>query len=159
MLTVRVDQDLAEYKPKVYMGLTMRTIACIGAGLASSVAIAVFLTFVVGVPSTMALVFFWVPAIPATLVGFITPHGMRFEEWLPLYVRHASGAHRICYESPHAAAGMKEPAGGRGDRKESRYARKRWRAFAKLAGRKGYELWSPGGELSLPGQDDVVDRP
>lgn len=146
MLTVPINQDITEYKPKYLTGLTIRTIACLGGALASSVAVALFLVTVLGVPSDAAMSLFWVPAIPCALIGFVTPHGMPFERWLPLWWRHKTARHRICYASSDALARQERDI-AKAKRKEGIYERKAARSYARLAKCRGYELWSPGGEL------------
>lgn len=141
VLTIPINQDVTKYKPKFVFGLTLRTLACIVAALGSSVAIAAVLYFVLHVPADAAMTLFWVPAIPCALVGFVTPHGMPFEKWFPLWLRQRTAEHVVLFSSPAADRSKPHAAPARLGRANKKYL--------KLASRKGAELWSPGGELTI----------
>lgn len=142
MLTVTINSDITEYRPKVAFGLTLRTIGCIAAALGCSIAIGALLVGAFGVAPAAVVPLFWVPAAPCALVGFVTPHGMPFERFAPLWLRHRYGRHRLSYASPDA-----NPRLERLDERRRHRADREERIYRKLAGSKGVELWSPGGEL------------
>lgn len=144
MLTVHINQDITEYRPKVAFGLSLRTIASIGAALGCSVAIAALLIGGLGVPSAQVIPLFWVPAAPCALIGFVTPHGMDFEVFLPLWIRHRYGRHRLTYESPD-----RDPRRARVEDGRRRNATKEDKVYLKLGASRGVELWSPGGDLEI----------
>ena len=88
MLTTNIHADLTKYRPKIVGGLTARTLACIVLALATAVAIAAvaWLAFGAGADSVGIIIF--VAVIPFWSIGFLEPDGMRFEHWLPLWMRH-----------------------------------------------------------------------
>lgn len=145
MLTVPIRKDFTEYKPKVAFGLSMRTALCIVGALIVAVAMGVVLVGIVHLDPGVIAPLFWVPAMPLAAVGFVTPHGMAFEEFLPLWWRHRYGTHRIAYANPDAIA-ARDHLEERGRRAHDRKSRAR-KAYRKLERTGASELWSPGGEL------------
>ena len=89
MQVVYVHKDISEYEEKVVGKLSARVAACVGGGIAASVAAAAFAHLVVGVEvadATMPVMMFW------------RPKGMKPEEFVPLAYRHWAEDGVVTYE-------------------------------------------------------------
>ena len=137
MLTTNIHADLTKYRPKIVGGLTARTLACIVLALATAVAIAAvaWLAFGVGADSVGIIVF--VAVIPFWSIGFLEPDGMRFERWLPLWMRHNFGGDELVYEN----RSRYEEAGFGGLTHRGRRAHAVSKAYGRYRGKRGFERW------------------
>lgn len=99
MLTLPIQKDLADYEPKVIGKLTKRTLVCSACAIGASLLMAFYLNSVicVGIDEWGWLVV--IAALPFWGIGFWKPDGMRAEEWLPLWAKHALGKDVLIYQS------------------------------------------------------------
>ena len=133
-LHVSVHKDIGEYTEKVVGKLSLRTLACVAGGLATSVAVAAFFYLALHIEVSYATLPVMAASMPFWLAGFWRPRGMKAEEFLPLWWAHVSSDDRIVYVSGPSlirdqlvVAPSEKP-----DRRASRRAR-----------RKGAELYEP----------------
>lgn len=138
-----VHRDLTKYRAKVVGGLTARTLACVAAAVGASVGAALVSELVLHIDFDNVSWLAYALSLPFWAAGFWRPHGMTAEEWLPLWLRHASGADRLTYDTAarYEAAGLTEKGNERGPHDA---AARTWDRYASR--RRGVELWSPGDE-------------
>lgn len=144
MLSVPIHKDFTEYRPKLIGGATARTVACLGAAVGCAVAASLFMAFVLHMEVDTANPLIWVAAAPAAAFGFYQPHGMKFEEFLPLWFDHNYRNQLIYYKTPlyRGEAGYARKKRKEHDdavRKETRNA-----YYARLRKEPGIEIWSCG---------------
>lgn len=144
MLSVPIHKDFTEYRPKLIGGATTRTVVCMGAAVACSLAAVGIVVGVLHMDVDAASPFIWAAAAPAAAFGFVQPHGMKFEEFLPLYFAHNYRNQLIYYKSPlyRGEAGYARKKRKEHDdavRKETRNA-----YYARLRREPGIEIWSCG---------------
>lgn len=99
MLSLPIQKDLAEYEPKIVGKLTKRTLVCTACAIGSGLVIAFYLNAIVCVDIDDWGWLVVVAALPFWAVGFWKPDGMKAEEWLPLWAKHALGRDSIEYRS------------------------------------------------------------
>lgn len=152
MLTVQVHKDVTEYQPKIVGGFTGRTLACLGGAMAGAAAVGCLCALVLHIDVDMAMPLIWIGAAPACLLGFYTPHGMKFEKFLPLWWAHAHGKTLILYKTPSHRAEGAAAARSRAEAAREGLERDANEAFGKLRRKRGcaLEVWSPGGSLDIP---------
>jgi len=136
MLSVAVHKDVAEYQPKIIGKLTARTLICVGGALAFSVIGGCYIYFVLGLSVTDNIGIVYAVSLPFWLCGFYRPKGMKFEEFLPLWIRHKLSDNRLFYMPSMMKLGYVEK---NSERKGMRYD-KRYRKFIKS---RGIEAYSP----------------
>lgn len=134
MLSVSIHKDIGEYTEKVVGKLSLRTLACVAGGLATSVAAACASYFAFGIPVSDATLPVMACSMPFWLAGFWKPKGMTAEKYIPLRAAHALGDGKLSYKTGFLveAPGTAEDLRGKADRKARRLAR-----------RKGAELREP----------------
>jgi len=140
MISVPVHRDLTRYRAKVVGGLTLRTLGCVALAVGVSVAIGCWFWFVLGVEFERVSWLAYGASLPFWALGFVRPHGMPAEAWLPLWWRHALGASRLSYDvrERYGACGLVPEIG-----REYRHGRRR--AWERVLGRRrGVEAWEPG---------------
>ena len=135
-LRIAVQKDIGEYEEKIVGKMSLRTLACVGAGFAGAVATAAFIHFALGADVSNAAPVVMLSSMPFWLAGFWRPFGMRAEEFVPLLWRHATNNQKLTYE-PCLAADLA--------RLEAKRPAMR-RASRKKATRKGAELYEPSKE-------------
>lgn len=158
MLTVQVHKDFTEYKPKLFGGLSTRSIVCLGVAGACSAAFGAFCILVLGIDPGSLSFLIWFAAIPAALIGFYRPHGMDFEKFVPLWWRHEFDEKPVLYVSAshrgEARTAREEAATAR--RASAQAARvKKLDAALK---RRGAESWEPGGQLPAFGSPTMKEE-
>lgn len=80
MISVEIPNDIAEYKPKLILGLTGRQVTCV---ILTAVFIFLDLKFLKPyIGETLSLGLAIVPALIAVLFGWKEPYGMPFEKYL-----------------------------------------------------------------------------
>lgn len=87
MLSVTVHKDIAEYQPKVVGKMTMRTLISIVGALGSSVFAGIYMYFVLGWNVGDHIMIIYAISLPFWLCGFVRPKGMKFEKFLPLWLK------------------------------------------------------------------------
>ena len=135
-LRIAVQKDIGEYEEKIVGKMSLRTLACVGAGFAGAVATAAFIHFALGADVSNAAPVVMLSSMPFWLAGFWRPFGMRAEEFVPLLWRHATNNQKLTYE-PCLAVDL--------TRLEAKRPAMR-RASRKKATRKGAELYEPSKE-------------
>lgn len=140
MLSIPINKDPFAYRRKVVFGLTDRMLGYSAAALASGAAMGAYLTWVLAVPpsSLLGQVLIAAVAVPFFCMAFVRPHGIDFEVFARLWARKRFQPQRISYIPTIALAGLDEPLKG------ARHAEVE-KAYRKLAGRRGVELWEPDG--------------
>lgn len=98
MQVVYVHKDISEYEEKVVGKLSARVAACVGGGIAASVAAAAFAHLVVGVEVADATMPVMMCSMPFWLAAFWRPKGMKPEEFVPLAYRHWAEDSVVTYE-------------------------------------------------------------
>lgn len=144
MLSVPVHKDFTEYRPKVVGSLSGRTLACLGVCIGVAVALGCLCNFVLKMDSSFATPLIWMGVIPPALIGFWSPHGMKFEEFFPLWVDHNTKNQRLLYKSPSyraEAAAMRAEERRRSDILRQRDANP---YYTKLKKELGVEAWNAG---------------
>lgn len=89
MLSVAVHKDIAEYQPKIIGKMTSRTLFSITGALLVSVLTGLYLYFVLGLNVGDYTMLIYLVSLPFWCMGFVRPHGMPFERFVPLWV-HAN---------------------------------------------------------------------
>lgn len=97
MLSVAVHKDVAEYKPKIIGKLTIRTLLSICGAVGSAVLAGLYLNFILGASVTANSFIIYVVSTPFWLIGFWSPKGMKFEEFLSAWIRHKLSHPKIYY--------------------------------------------------------------
>lgn len=138
MLSVTVHKDINEYKPKVFMGLSLRMIISIGGAIGAALIIGLYATFVLGVNVDDALMLIYIICVPFWCIGFVRPRGMPFERFFPLWLRHRFGTSRIFYLS----SPMKVLAAERAQRNKPN-SKKTKDPYVQLRRTGGLERWAP----------------
>lgn len=95
-----VHKDIGEYEEKVVGKLSARMLACIGAGVAASLASAAACRLGLGIPVADAGLPVMASSMPFWLLGFWRPRGMRPERFVPLVLRHLAADGALAYASP-----------------------------------------------------------
>lgn len=140
MISVPVHRDLTRYRAKVVGGLTARTLACVAAAVGVSVAIGAWFWLALGVEFERVSWLAYGASVPFWALGFVRPHGMEVEAWLPLWLRHVAGPSRLTYDvrDRYRARGLVR------DTWEA-VAHGRRRPWERVLGRRrGIERWEPG---------------
>lgn len=136
MLSVAVHKDVAEYQPKIIGKMTGRTLICVVGAVVLSLAAAVYVHFVLGLDVAKNAWIIYVVSIPFWLCGFYRPKGMKFEEFLPVWIRHKLSDNRLYYIPTMMKIGLvSENKKGKGKKYDKRYR--------KLLKSRGIEAYSP----------------
>lgn len=136
MQVVYVHKDIGEYEEKVVGKLSARTAACLGCGMAASVAAAAAAHLGLGIEVADAAAPVMACSMPFWLAAFWRPKGLKPEEFLPLAARHWAEDGAVTYEPGSALAEDAWPEGG------GKAGRRGQRSLAR-AWRKGGELYEP----------------
>lgn len=145
MLSVAVHKDVAEYQPKIIGKLTARTLICIAGALLLSLASGCYIYFVLGLSVTDNIWIVYAVSLPFWLCGFYRPKGMKFEEFLPAWIRHQLSDNRL----PYLPTMMKLGYVSKNDERRGTKYDKQYRKFTRT---KGIEAYSPrAGLLSSSG--------
>ncbi len=137
MLSVAVHKDVAEYKPKIIGKLTLRTLLSIAGAVGSAVLAGIYLHFVLGINVASNSFLIYIVSTPFWLIGFWSPKGMKFEEFLAAWLRHKLSNNRLNYIPSMIKIGYASNITKR--RKEKIYVK----AYRKLIKLKGIECYSP----------------
>lgn len=125
-LHVTVHKDIGEYTEKVVGKLSLRTLACVVAGLAVSVITAALCHFAFGIEIADASLPVMCASMPFWLLGFWRPHGMVAERFVPLLLEHRFGAGELTYTPSFVLEGMgRERLDEKQTRRYTRRSRKR----------------------------------
>lgn len=99
MLTMPIYKDIGEYTEKVVGKLSARTLACVAGGILTSVLVAMFVYFTLGVDVSYATLPVIAASMPFWLAGFWRPRGMKAEKFIPLWWAHVFGEGQLTYRS------------------------------------------------------------
>lgn len=138
MLSVAVHKDIAEYQPKIIGKMTSRTLVSIAGALGVSVVCAVYMYFVLGLNPTDYTFVIYAVSLPFWACGFIRPHGMPFEKFVPLWLRANFTNDRIFYVPAMFLAGL-----GKVDKPAAKKGSIYGKAYRKQCNLKGIESYSP----------------
>lgn len=138
MLSVAVHKDIGEYQPKVVGKMTGRTLASIAGALGAAVASGLYMYFVLGLNPGDNMMVIYAVSLPFWCCGFVRPHGMPFEQFVPLWLRANFGSDRIFYVPSMALAGLIDRA-DRPMKKGSGYGK----TYKKQNALRGVESYSP----------------
>mgnify|MGYP003220960487 FL=1 len=138
MLSVAVHKDIGEYQPKVVGKMTGRTLASIAGAVGAAAATGLYLYFVLGLNPGDYMMVIYAVSLPFWCCGFIRPHGMPFEQFVPLWLRANFGSDRIFYVPSMALAGLIDRV-GKPKRKGNVYGK----SYRKQNGLRGIESYSP----------------
>ena len=148
MLSVPIHKDFTEYKPKVLGSLSGRTLICIAVIIAIAIAIGALCTVVLNIDSVYATPIIWAAIMPPAAVGFWSPHGMKFEEFFPLWYDHTTRSQLLLYKSPSYRGEAAQMRQAERKKSEARRSRDGNPYYAKLRNELGFEAWNCG---ELPG--------
>lgn len=140
MLSVPIHKDLTDYRPKVFFGLTTRTLVCVALALVSAVALALWAYFALGIPFARMRVAVFLASAPFWALGFMRPNGLVFEKWLPLFIRYRFGDSELTYVNGKRY-GVESLVGGEGKARDVVT-----KTYKKLRQQRTIERWEPGGE-------------
>ena len=152
-LVTSVQRDVAEYEEKIFFGLTMRKLVCLAAivvVVGIEIAIA-YLVFNVDFGNVIVEIVAMVTAGAIFAIGYTKPLGMKFEEAVPIIIRHRFRNQVIPYKS-HAALCSEEAeeeaqknvkGGKRNARKAEDGFRKEYRRITKYRGVRSPEYLIP----------------
>ncbi len=105
-LSVTVHKDISEYREKVALRMSGRTLLCVAGGLATLVAAAALCRALLGVEAADASLPVMAASLPFWLMGFWRPHGMEAERWAGLWLTHMAapaelpGSCSLAHEMP-----------------------------------------------------------
>lgn len=136
MLSVAVHKDVAEYQPKIIGKLTTRTLVSIVGALGVSLASGIYMQFVLGLSVTENIWIIYMASLPFWLCGFYRPKGMKFEEFLPVWVQHRLSSNRLSYIPSMMKLGYVQ-------KNDERKGKKYDKQYRKLIRSKGVEAYSP----------------
>lgn len=140
MLSVSIHRDLTKYKPKVFLGLTARTLIFTALAIAASVGLGAYLYYAQGIAYDEANIPIMAVSLPFWALGFIHPLGLELEEWLPLWLRHTFGTTKLFYSTKARYEASCLIA--RTSSRKERHARLS-KAYRWLRRRRGIEFYSP----------------
>lgn len=106
MLSVAVHKDIGEYQPKLIGKMTTRTLASIAGALGASILAGLYIYFVLGLAVGDCMFVIYAVSLPFWACGFVRPSGMKFEEFVPLWLRANFTSDRIFYVPSHIRAGL-----------------------------------------------------
>jgi hypothetical protein len=132
MLSTAVFKDPMEYKPKLFLKMTTRTLISVVGAVGSSVAVGLYIHFVLGLDTSNFNLIIYGASIPFWCIGFVSPKKLPFEQWLVLWLRHRFSTTTHFYVSTLAKSGLitrKEHTNGR--------------QYTKLSRLHGRELYRP----------------
>jgi len=125
MLSVPVQKDIGEYKPKVFKGLTLRTLVCTVGGVGSAFIIGVYMGLVLGLDIFSYFWLIWAAALPFWAAGIVRPRGMVLEAYILLWARHNLTRNRLVYSAAAKTRRLAKPKASRSWAKAvRRYRRK-----------------------------------
>lgn len=139
MLSVAVQKDIAEYQPKVIGKMTSRTLISIVGAVGAGVIAAVYMYYVIGINPSDCMYVIYAVTLPFWCCGFITPHGMHFEEFAPLWLRANFTNDRIFYIPSMVLARLVKDPDVKAEKKGSVYGK----AYSKQCKLNGIEAYSP----------------
>ena len=151
MLTVTIHKDVTEYKPKIIGGLTMRSLLCLGGGLAMAIAFGLVCTLALHIDVDSVMYLVWIAAAPLALIGFWTPHGLPFEKFAMLWLDQTMREQLVLYKSASRRAEMAAIASSERAALANAHTGHDG-PLDKLRDKPGIEIWSPGGELPPMGR-------
>ena len=99
MLRCMMTKDLTKYEPKIFLGLTARTLSCCALAIAVPVVFVLWFVFVLDLNFEPLWWIAYALSIPFWALGFWTPQNMKPEKFLPLLLRHKYGKARLLYTS------------------------------------------------------------
>lgn len=135
MLSVAIHMDIAEYKPKVYFGLTGRTLACCAAALGIWTCTGLYITFVLGLDVSDFQVVGMILSMPFWAMGFWKPNGMKAEVFAKYWIEYNFTRKNIQYKPAYRLAYDAEQED---KRKEPGVYDKEQRKLSKLPGIEAY---------------------
>lgn len=97
MLSVKMQRDIGKYEPKIVGQLTVRSLICTVAAIASGLAIGAWFWLVLGVDINYSQYAIIVISLPIWAAGFWRPKGLQPEEFLPLWFTHNFGNSILLY--------------------------------------------------------------
>lgn len=139
MLSVAVHKDVGEYQPKVIGKMTTRTLVSIAGALGCAVLAAVYIYFVLGLNPGDNMFIIYAVSLPFWCCGFIRPHGMPFEHFVPLWLRANFENDRIFYKPSLLLSGLID----RDERSSKKKGGVYGKSYRKQCGLKGIESYSP----------------
>ena len=98
MLSVSVQEDINDYKPKIIAGLTMRSLVCSGSAILIALVVGCYCWFILGLPYDITTYIVIVLSMPMWAAGFIKPHGLDLEKFIPLWIRHNFKNNKLIYK-------------------------------------------------------------
>ena len=135
MLSTKFHGSLRHYEKKGLLGLSQRTIVFSAMALAVTVGVAAWAWAVLGLSYSSVQTPSMILASPFWCLAFVKIAGLRFEEWLPLELRHLKGENKLCYVPAGRMPEKKEK-----EKKDAVVSR----SYGKLRARRGIELWGDG---------------
>lgn len=140
MLSVEIQEDVFAVEAKIGPFTTRQAFSCaVGIGLA--IAAGCWLWFCFGISLASVPVLIYMIAIPAGLIGFVSPFSMPFERFFPRWFAHEFENQKVCYASSVALLDADDEV------------LKRERATLKRDSRRNSEAWLwPGCELLRPSE-------
>ena len=144
MLSVPIRKDISEYESKIFGKVTFRSLVTIVLAIGLSVAIGATAYFALGISWDVIGTPLIVLAFGIWAAGFWKPHGMKCEEFIPLWIRHNMKEDSSVYVSTLFA-----------DAKDSRKDLSQvTEAYANLTRLRGIEAWSPSETIKEDKDED-----
>ena len=145
MLSVGIQKDITEYKPKIIGQLTLRSLVCCVTAIGVSVAVGAYFFFVLGLGYDFAMYGIIFLSIPIWAAGFWHPYGMNLEKFFPLAVKHFFGNNIIKYKSSGYLVGCSVLSNAREQSKKyvDETGSRRSKTYAMLCKRPDFEAYCP----------------
>lgn len=145
MLSIGIQKDITEYKPKIVGQLTLRSLVCCVSAIGVSVAVGAYFYFVLGLGYEFAMYGIIFLSIPIWAAGFWHPYGMNLEKFVPLAIKHFFGNNTIKYKSSGYLIGTSVLSNPRIKANEylHKHGSKRSKTYAMLCKRPDFEAYSP----------------
>lgn len=99
MLSVAVQKDISEYKPKILGKMSSRMLVCTIFGVGITVGFALWIWFILGMNPSNFGILLMLPSVPFWLMAFFKKSGLRFEKWLPKYLSNKFFDNYLVYRS------------------------------------------------------------
>lgn len=145
MLSIGIQKDITEYKPKIVGQLTLRSLVCCVSAIGVSVAVGAYFYFVLGLGYEFAMYGIIFLSIPIWAAGFWHPYGMNLEKFVPLAIKHFFGNNVIKYKSSGYLIGTSVLNNSRlkAIENERKHGSKRSKTYSMLCKRPDFEAYSP----------------
>ena len=106
MLSVAVQKDIGEIKPKIIGPLTTRNLVCSLSAVGLGVLVSCYCFFLLHIPIDICMFLVIILSMPIWAVGFWRPYKMNLEDFFPLWVKFTFGKNLVVYKSSDILLGF-----------------------------------------------------